>query len=50
MIVAPGTDAISIESGSPSREVSRDDVVRTVVMAYLGLHETGSDSTPFTEA
>jgi hypothetical protein len=48
--VALGTDDISIESGSPRREWRSEDVVRTVVMAYLGLHETASDSSPFTEA
>jgi hypothetical protein len=32
MIVAPGTAAISIDDGSPSRELRRDEVVRTVAM------------------
>jgi hypothetical protein len=32
MIVAPAMESISIDVGSPSRELSKEDVVRTVVM------------------
>jgi hypothetical protein len=49
MIVAPGTDSISIDDGSPNRELRRDDVVRTVDMTLTGWHETMRDSSPFTQ-
>jgi hypothetical protein len=35
MIVAPRTESISIDDGSPRREFSREDVVRTVVIVRV---------------
>jgi len=50
IIVAPATESISIDDGSPKRECRRDDVVRTFVMTLSGWHEMERDSSPFTEA
>jgi hypothetical protein len=35
MMVAPRTESISIDDGSPRREFSKEDVVRTVVIVPL---------------
>jgi hypothetical protein len=46
MIVAPRRESISIDDGSPSREWSKEDVVRTLVIVPLACHESGSVSRP----
>jgi hypothetical protein len=35
MMVAPRTESISIDDGSPRREFSKEDVVRTVVIVPI---------------
>jgi len=44
MIVAPRTESISIDDGSPRRELSKEDVVRTVLIVPIVFHEIGGDS------
>jgi hypothetical protein len=49
MIVAPATESISIDDGSPKREFKREDVVRTVAIP-LRVARNGAGFKPFTEA